>query len=321
MQKINVLILSAGRRVELVNCFKQARDKLGVGGTVVAADIVTTAPALYFADCFFLLPRIKDPDYIDKLIEECKRYEIDLVIPTIDTELEILSENREKIQAGSGARVMISEPEVVRACCNKIITAKLLSECGFAVPKVITDEMIARGEYHLPLFIKPLDGSSSINAFKVRTKEELDFFCKYVEKPIIQEFISGTEYTVDCFCDFEGNAITIVPRIRLATRSGEILKGKIDKNASIIAAIRSLSEKVKFFGHITVQGFLEADGTFCIVEINPRFGGGAPMSINAGADSCENLYRLMNGEKLRYNENYENGIVFSRFDNSIRVIS
>jgi len=53
------------------------------------------------------------------------------------------------------------------------------------------------------------------------------------------------------------------------------------------------------------------------IEINPRFGGGAPMSIQSGADSCENLYRLLMGEKLEYNENYRDKLTFLRFDSSI----
>jgi carbamoyl-phosphate synthase large subunit len=53
------------------------------------------------------------------------------------------------------------------------------------------------------------------------------------------------------------------------------------------------------------------------IEINPRFGGGAPMSIQSGADSCENSYRLLMGERLEYNENYRDNIIFLRFDYSI----
>ena len=74
-----------------------------------------------------------------------------------------------------------------------------------------------------------------------------------------------------------------------------------------------------FIGQITVQCFLCDNGEIKYIEINPRFGGGAPMSISAGADSCENLYRLLRGEKLEYSENYEDGVIIARFDGSVRV--
>lgn len=318
---VNVLVLSAGRRVELINCFKAAKSELKISGKVYAADITTTAPALYFAEGYFILPRIGEKEYIEELTRICKENEISLVVPTIDTELEILALNKEKIEKESGAKVLISNSESVGICCDKIRTAEYFKAHGFGAPEYVMESRIKSGEYKFPLFIKPKDGSSSINAFKITDKKQLDFFLDYVKNPIVQECVSGKEYTVDCFSDFEGNIITIVPRIRLATRSGEVLKGKIDKNRTVISEVRKLIESLKFIGQITVQCFLCDSGEVKYIEINPRFGGGAPMSIQAGADSCRNLYKLLMGEKLKYNEDYEDGLTFSRFDSSVKVQS
>lgn len=317
--EINILILSAGRRVELVNCFKAARDRLKISGKVFAADMNMTAPALYFADDYYIVPKIGAENYINEIIRLCKENNIALIIPTIDTELCKLAENKEKIEREMQGRVLVSDYDAVSICFNKHSTAIYFEMHGFKYPRVISESDLKGGNYAFPLFIKPENGSSSINAFKVNNKAELDFFLKYVERPIVQEYVAGKEYTVDCFSDFDGNIITVVPRIRLATRSGEVLKGKIDKNALIINDVKKLLKSFGFIGQITVQCFLCNDGTVKYIEINPRFGGGAPMSIAAGADSCENLYRLLCGEKLIYSENYEDGVVFSRFDNCIRV--
>ena len=173
-----------------------------------------------------------------------------------------------------------------------------------------------KGDIEFPLFIKPKSGSSSINAFKVNNKKELSIYMDIIQDPIVQEFIEGEEYTVDVFLDFEGNVITIVPRLRIATRGGEISKGKIIKDREIINDIKRLMKVLKPIGHITVQ-LMKTQRGIEYIEINPRFGGGAPMSIQSGADSCENLYRLMMGEKLEYNENYRENIMFLRFDKSI----
>ncbi len=317
--KINVLIMSAGRRVELVNCFKAARDRLKIEGKVFAADMNATAPALYFADGYFLVPRISADDYIDAIISICNQNGISLIVPTIDTELEKLAANKEKIEKATHARVLISDFDAVSICCDKFKTADFFKEHGFGYPRVITDEDINSGNYELPLFIKPLNGSSSINAFKVDSEKELNFFREYVKEPIVQECVSGREYTVDCFSDFDGNIITVVPRLRIATRSGEVLKGRIEKNAAIIADVKRLVKAFGFIGQITVQCFLCDNGEIKYIEINPRFGGGAPMSIMAGADSCENLYRLLSGEKLSYSESWQDKVTFARFDGSIRV--
>lgn len=317
-KEINVLILSAGRRVELVKCFKEARDRLNVNGKVLTADISTTAPALYFSDGYFIIPRISADDYIDKLIEVCRDNKISLVVPTIDTELEILASNKKKIQDESGAIVCVSDFESVTICCDKLKSAKFFQEHNFDYPKVIEENDIKEGKLEYPLFIKPRDGSSSINAFKIENQKELEFFYEYVKNPIVQEYVRGKEYTVDCFCDFDKKIITVVPRLRMATRSGEILKGRTEKNTVIIDDVKRLLQEFGFIGQITVQCFLCEDGAVKYIEINPRFGGGAPMSIMSGADSCERLYRLLLGETLEYFDGYKEA-TFSRFDGSIEV--
>ena len=141
---------------------------------------------------------------------------------------------------------------------------------------------------------------------------------EYIKEPMVQEFIEGTEYSVDVFCDFDSNPITVVPRIRLATRGGEIAKGQISRDREIINDVMRMLDILKPVGHITIQCMKTKRGIEYI-EINPRFGGGAPMSIDAGADSCENLYRLLLGEKLQYNEDYKDGMLFVRFDKSISI--
>ena len=314
----NVMILSAGRRVELVKRFKRAAKELKIDSKIIGVDINNLAPALYFCDAKEIIPMINEENYLGTLLNICKKYDIKLVVPTIDTELLKISENIDKFEK-IGVKVNISTSDVIRICRNKKNTAKWLEENGFNSPRMITDEDLSNNNYEFPLFIKPLDGSSSINAFKIENKKELDFFKDYVPNPIIQEMVFGTEYTIDVFCDFNGQLITVVPRKRLAVRSGEILKGIIDKDRVIIDEIKRIISKLKPYGHITVQCIKSENNVVNILEINPRFGGGAPMSIDAGADSPKNLYRILMGEKLEYNEDYKDKLYFSRFDDAIMI--
>ena len=321
VRDINILVLSAGRRVELVNCFKAARDRLGIRGKIVAADASNLAPALYFADIREQVPYISDNDgYVRAIIDICVRHDVSLIVPTIDTELLLLAERKEEIEGSTKARVLISSYEVIRICRDKTNTQRWLEENGFLVPRMISDGEIEAGKVSYPLFIKPLDGSSSINAFRAEDKEEIDTYRRLIGdgRYIIQDFMEGTEYTIDCFLDFEGKIITVVPRIRIATRSGEIAKGRIVRDEAIIEDVTKLLERLKPIGHITIQCMRTGRGIEYI-EINPRFGGGAPMSIMAGADSCENLYRLLSGEMLQRREDFRENVTFLRFDASIML--
>lgn len=313
---INVLILSVGRRVELVKCFKEAAKLAAVGSKIVTADLSNTAPAIYFGDKNYIMPRIGSDKYISILIDICNKEDIKLVVPTIDTELLILAENKKLIESETKAKVLVSDKKVIKICRDKINTNRFFEDNGFGVPKEISQEELGTKELKFPLFIKPLNGSSSINTFKINNLKELNFFNAYIENPIIQEFIEGEEYTIDVLLDFEANPITIVPRKRLATRGGEISKGLVVKDKELIDEVRKVIQKLKPIGHITLQCMKTKDG-IKFIEINPRFGGGVPISIKAGANSPLNLYKLLKGEKLQYNENYKDKMLALRFDEAI----
>ncbi|WP_035351964.1 ATP-grasp domain-containing protein [Fictibacillus gelatini] len=316
MKDINILILSAGRRVELIQLFQKAAKKLNVKSIIVAGDCSKTAPALYFADRAYKLPRINETNYIDSIIDACIQNNIKLIVPTIDTDLLVLAENKNLIEEKTKAKVLISDKKIIKICRDKINTQIFLEENGFRAPKMYTDEELVSENIKYPLFIKPKSGSSSINTFKVNNSNELEIYKNIIETPIIQDYIEGQEFTVDVFLDFGSNVITVVPRLRIATRSGEISKGKIIKDREVMDDVIRLMKILKPIGHITVQLMKTAKGIEYI-EINPRFGGGAPMSIQSGADSCENLFRLLMGQELSYNENYRDNIMFLRFDKSI----
>lgn len=318
MSEYNILILSAGRRVELVMHFKKAAQKLGIKSNVLAGDCSDTAPALFFADKACKLPRISDSNYIDAIIDISNLEHVSLIVPTIDTDLLLLAENKEIIEEKTDAKVLISDAEVVKICRDKIYTQKFLEANGFGVPKMYDEKEIEDGNLVFPLFIKPKSGSSSINTYKVNNESELRIYRSLIKDPMIQDFMEGEEYTVDVFLDFNSTVITMVPRLRVATRSGEISKGKIIKDREIMDEVARLMNTLKPIGHITVQ-LMKTKKGIEYIEVNPRFGGGAPMSIQSGANSCENLYRLLMGQSLEYNENYRDDITFLRFDSSICI--
>lgn len=301
--------------MELVRCFQEAAKRLGIESDIVAGDCDNTAPALYLADKSYLLPRIEDPEYIDAIVEVCNQEGVVLIVPTIDPDLLLLAKNKNFLESETGAKVLISDMRVTEICRDKYITQQFLEQNSFGVPKMYRWEDTDNSELY-PLFIKPRSGSSSVNTFKVFDLDELMAYKKAIDGLIIQEYIEGDEYTVDVFLDFESNVITIVPRLRIATRGGEISKGKIVKDRAIIEDVHRLMKVLRPVGQITVQ-LMRTENGLRYTEINPRFGGGAPMSIQSGADSCENIYRLLMNQRLDYNEDYRSGITFLRFDSSV----
>lgn len=322
---MKILFTSIGRRVELVQAFYKAAENMGIDLQIIGADITLSAPALQFCDKIKIVCKIRDINYIPQLIEICQEEKVDCLIPTIDTDLLLLAENKERFEA-IGTKVLISKIEKVKLCRDKNLTSEYFSSLGLKSPLPINsvekyEEALQNGSVSFPAFIKPKDGSSSINAYKTENLDDLKLYADKIGDYIIQPFISGKEYTIDIFCDYEGNPVYITPRERMAVRAGEVLKTKIVQDEVMIAEMKTLIADYKPCGQITVQLIRDENtGENYYIEINPRFGGGAPLSIKAGADSAAAILKMLNGEKMTYQSMAaENGAVYSRFDQSVRV--
>ncbi|MDY6324414.1 MAG: HAD-IA family hydrolase [Catonella sp.] len=324
MKELHILFTGAGRRIELIKAFRAAALRLDVKLVIIGADMAYTAPALPFCDKVRLIVPMKDPTYIDELLKICADEKIDLVIPTIDTDLLVLSKEKGRFLE-NGTRVLISDLDKISLCRDKNLTGDFFNKCGLLAPKTYND--VDRYDGGFPCFIKPKDGSSSINAYKVINREELLSFSEMVADYIIQPFISGTEYTVDMFCDFDGNPIYITPRIRERVREGEVIKTKVDLDEKIIEESKTIAENFKPCGPITVQLIRDAKGDDYYIEINPRFGGGAPLSMKAGARSAEAVLQLLSSgsdktdkpEILSPAAEVNDGAIYSRFDDSVYI--
>ena len=181
----NVLVLSAGRRVELINSFKNAAQKLNIKSNIIAVDIDETAPALYFADKYYIISRIDNEKFIDDIINISKKEAINLIVPTIDTELLKLSKYKQNIEDMTKAKVLISDYNLIEICNDKFKTMTFLSNNNFFVPFTYSNEHLEDVKY--PVFIKPYNGSSSIDTYKIYNFKELSFFKYYIKNPIIQD--------------------------------------------------------------------------------------------------------------------------------------
>ena len=316
--ELRILVTGVGRRVELMQAFRQAALKLNINLKLYGADMAGTAPALAYCDYTRKVCAMRDPRYIQQLVNICVEDKIDLVMPTIDTDLLILSQNVESFEA-VGTKVLISKPDKILVCRDKNNTGDFFVSCGLKAPLTYNNYKEYDGGF--PCFIKPKDGSSSINAFKVEDAEKLAVYAGQIEDYIIQPFIAGREFTIDIFCDFDGNPIYITPRERMQVRAGEVLKTQIYMDETMIEEAKKLCKTFKPCGPMTVQLIQDKNtGDNYYIEINPRYGGGAPLSMKSGARSAEALLRLLSGEKVGFQENCScNGAVYSRFDQSVCI--
>lgn len=318
---INILFTSSGRRVELVKHFKRVIKDLGVNGNVITVDLKDTSPAGKISDKHILVPRVDSKEYIPSLLKICTENNIDLIIPLIDTELILLAENKSVFEA-IGVKLLISDVKTHKICNDKILTFKFFKENNFDTPKMYDIEQhLQRTAFEKELLIKPAKGSSGIGVNKIRTLEELEFYSKNLKEPILQELIKGEEYTIDVFTNFDGKVLTAVPRLRIETRAGEVSKGKTCRNQLLIKkATEVVNALPNAFGCITVQCFLTKENDVKFIEINPRFGGGAPLSLAAGADYAKYLIESLLHKKPSFDiTKWQDNLLMLRYDAAIFV--
>jgi carbamoyl-phosphate synthase large subunit len=281
----NVLLTSAGRRVALLRAFRRALEPLG-GGRVLAADVASNAPAIHEADAGFRIPRCDTPEYVPALLELCRREGVALVVPTIDPELVTLAQARAEF-ARHGVTIAVSGPETAAIGFDKIATSTFFARADIPAPRLLDLEgALAGGNgFVFPVIIKPRRGSGSIGVHIVHDREALRFFAGRVRDPILQEYVTGAEFTLDVLVGPDGHAVCVVPRRRVETRAGEISKGYTVRNDELeVWGFRIAKHLPDAFGPLTLQCFRRSDGSLAFIEMNPRFGGGFPLAFHAGAD-------------------------------------
>lgn len=314
----NILILSAGRRVELVQSFKAEVLSRSLNAKLLASDSNPhLSAACNIADEFFKTPLISDPLYGEFLFDLCIENKVGLVIPTIDTDLLILSGLRTKF-LNEGIFIVISQESFIESCSDKRRSANLFNSIKIPSPKIYSLENL-----EFPCFVKPYDGSNSIGATLINSPSDLSKSLLNNKKMIFMEYIDASynEYTIDAYYDRHEKLKCYVPRQRLAVRAGEISKGITRRNNlyNILSDRLTLIEGAR--GCITIQLFVhKIQNSLIGLEINPRFGGGYPLSYSAGANYSGWLIdEYLLGKDIRFFDEWEKDLMMLRYDSKVLI--
>jgi len=318
---VAVLFTCIGRRVSLLESFRRVARQLKISASFLGTDITELSPALQLCDKRFLVRPTTHPGYIKELLSIVKTNNVKLLIPTVDLDLKCLAENRSKF-AVLNCRVLVSDPGVIDICQDKRKTYKFLLKNNFDTPLTVSVRTVlekTQSKIRFPLFVKPWDGSAGRANVVAHNRRELSFYAQKIPNAICQEFVNGDEYTCDVYVDFAGNARCVVPRRRIEVRAGEVSKGQVVKDTRIMAEALRLVEKLGAGpGVVTLQLFLTSDNKVKFVEINPRFGGGAPLSIKAGANFPKWIFQELSGQKPRIRPNaYKDNLIMLRYDSEV----
>lgn len=318
---MNILILSAGTRNKIVQYFKK---ELKNKGKVIATDCSNLAPAIYEADKYYIVPKINDKNYINIILDICKKEKINTLISLIDPELSLIAKNINLFKE-IGVNPIISDYEKVEMCFNKYEMYKFLTENNLKTPKSYISknkflEDLDNTKINFPVFVKPVKGSASLNINKVSTKEELEVIWKQEENLMIQEFMNGQEYGADVYIDMISNEpVAIFTKKKIKMRAGETDKSVSIKDEKLFELIKKFVKKTGFRGIIDIDIF-KINEEYYISEVNPRFGGGYPHAYECGVNIPKMIVNNINGQ---INEeqigNYSENIYMMKY-NEIKII-
>jgi carbamoyl-phosphate synthase large subunit len=286
----NILLSSAGHRVERVKMLRATLAALGLEGRIITSDLSRLSAAGCAADAHEIVPRCSDAAFVPALLEVCRRHAVRLVIPGIDPELPTFAAAREHF-AHSGTSALISSPETIDVGRDKRRTHAWLIANGFpTVQSAAMSEVLAQpATWTFPLFAKPAVGSASVGVRQVACAVELKKLAAELgdrqSDYLVQSIAPGIEYTVDVLVDRTGRCRCAVPRRRIEVRSGEVFKGVTAKLPPMMELASRIAEALPgAYGPLNVQMFHDAaTGTTNVIEINPRFGGGYTLAWQAGA--------------------------------------
>lgn len=320
---MNILILSSGTRNKIVQYFKKA---IGETGRVVCTDMSALAPSIYEADCYYTVPRMTEPGYIDFILEICKKECITGVISLIDPELSLLAKNKDKF-AAIGTTVIGSSFELCEMSLDKMQMYKWLSDHGYNCAKSYLDKNlffkdVKMGKAKYPVFVKPARGSASIAISKVYDRETIDLLFAHSNELMIQEYLDGQEIGADVYIDIiSGEVISIFTKKKLLMRAGETDKAVSFKNVKLNNLISKFVREAGYRGQIDIDIF-EVDGEYYISEVNPRFGGGYPHAYESGADHMILIKNNLMGKENKscIGENYSEGTYMMKY-NEVMVLN
>ena len=268
----------------LLETFRRALAELGVAGKLVATDITDTSPAFHKADVGVIVPTVGRIEYVPALLDIVREHRIGLVVPLTDLDLRSLARRQDEF-AKIGCTVMIGTEPAVTLCRDKARTNALLAQVGLKSIRTCTLSEFRTQPFY-PCFVKPVRGSASVGTGRIRNEKELAaHIATFGDLLIVQEYVPGQEYTIDVYRSRDGKIRCVVPRQRLVVRSGEVEKGVTVKDKELVESTVRLVERLEgLWGVFCCQCRRDGKGDIRFFEINPRFGGGAPLAIAAGAN-------------------------------------
>jgi len=237
-----------------------------VSNRVIGCDINEEHGGSVFFDVFEIVERADSKYYIESLLNICKKYSVDLIIPTSEPELRFFL-NEDIVGSLDGTPVLGVNKKALTIGFDKGLTSDFLKSSGLSYPWTI---LVSKGmPKEFPCIIKGRYGAGSREIVVVE-EEVVDYYATKRPDDLWQEYLSpdDQEYTCGVYRSKTGEIRTIILKRRLG--GSLTVYGEVRENMEIEVMLNRLAELLDLQGSINPQLRLTERGPV-IFEINPRF--------------------------------------------------
>jgi carbamoyl-phosphate synthase large subunit len=248
--------------------------------SVVGINSELMGAGLYAARKSYIGLNANDPKFVDRLIEICNNAHCSIVFSGLDAELIHLSKNKDRLEK-NGISPVVSNPEVVEICGDKLKTIEFLKGNNFPAPETFSLQNYSF-QLDFPVILKPkTGGQASQGLFLAKNLKDFERFVDSVDidNYVVQEFIEGDEYTCGTV-SFENQCVGVI-LMKRELRFGNTYKASVVQDEEIANFVKNVVDVLKPFGPCNVQLRLKK-GTPYIFEFNARCSGTTAMRTLAG---------------------------------------
>lgn len=298
---MNILLSCIGRRGYIADYF---RVHLAPGDRIIGTSNSRWTPGFSACDCGVILPDINSPDYVPALMTLCREQNVQTILSFFDPDIDVLAQHLGAFRA-LGMIPVLPSPEANHICFDKYRSYLFLREHGFSTPETFLDlkqalRAVAGGKVAFPLIVKPRYGFGSHNVFRAANAKELEVFFHYAPEMLVQEMATGQGFGSDILLDLQGQVVSVVPWRKISCRVGETDQSVTTDVPILMELALRLSQQLGRLGHVgplDVDWILD-DDNILVLEMNPRFGGGYPVSHLAGAGFPRLILKMLRGDSL-----------------------
>jgi carbamoyl-phosphate synthase large subunit len=269
---------------------------------LVGVDTTARSAGLFDCDGRYIVPPVDDPELIPAIAAICGAEAVEVLAPIANFELQLFADAAQLLEADHRVKVLSSAPQAVALALDKPHSARAVAGRGVAVPAF--HEPSASASLPYPVVVKPAAGAGSEGVTVVRDPRELAAALAGAgDRPVVQDFIEGPEYTVDAVIAPDGGVLALAPRIRVEVRAGQSYKAVTVDDPEIEDAARRCLEALGLTAQANVQLIRsERDGRCYFIECNPKFAAAMGLTIGAGLNIPLLQVKLALGVPVRADE-------------------